>query len=97
MIVHITPQSLLRYNNSLEENNKHACYTEIIISYLFTYMINDDSEYEFEFNGEFNEKIIEKTTENIRDIFPNYFVMNYTVSKLDCKIIKQGITIDKKN
>ena len=95
MIVHINKDYLTRCDNTLED--KAAGYTEIIISYLLSYLLNDDTEYEFEFDFEFDEKVIEKTTQNVRAIFPEYFIMNYSVSKLDKSIYKQGITIDKKN
>jgi hypothetical protein len=75
MIVYINKEYLSRCNDTLED--KAAGYTEIIVSYLLSYMINDESEYEFIFYCEFDEKIIEKTTENIRLIFPEYFIMNY--------------------
>jgi len=68
MIVYINKDYLSRCDNTLED--KSAGYTEIIVSYLLSYMINDDSEYEFIFYSESNEKIIEKTTENIKLIFP---------------------------
>jgi hypothetical protein len=93
MIVYINKDYLSRCDNTLED--KSAGYTEIIVSYLLSYMINDDSEYEFIFYSESNEKIIEKTTENIRLIFPEYFIMNYSVSKLDKSIFEQGITMWK--
>jgi hypothetical protein len=93
MIVYINKDYLSRCDNTLED--KSAGYTEIIVSYLLSYMINDDSEYEFIFYCESDEKIIEKTTENIRLIFPEYFIMNYSVSKLDKSIFEQGITMWK--
>ena len=78
MIVYINKEYLSRCNDTLED--KAAGYTEIIVSYLLSYMINDDSEYEFIFYCEFDEKIIEKTTKNIQVIFPQYFIMNYSVT-----------------
>jgi hypothetical protein len=93
MIVYINKEYLSRCNDTLED--KAAGYTEIIVSYLLTYMINDDSEYEFIFYYESDEKIIEKTTDNIRIIFPEYCILKYAVSKLDKSIVEQGVTIWK--
>ena len=97
MIVHINTEYLLGFENTIEKEEevwKAARYTEIIVSYLLTYLLNDDSEFEFEFDNQYNEKVIEKTTQNIRDIFPEMFVMNYCVTKLDNTISKLGITVD---
>jgi len=98
MIVHINTEYLSRFENTIEEDiGKAAEYTEIIVSYLLSYLLNDDSEFEFEFDNQYNEKIIEKTTHNVRELFPKMFIMNYCVRKLDNTIYKLGITVDTKN
>ena len=98
MIVHINTEYLSRCEDSLEEDVVEGAtgYTEIIVSYLLSYLLNDDSEFEFEFENQYNEKIIEKTTQNIRELFPEMFIMNYCFRKLDNTIYKLGITVDTK-
>jgi len=95
MIVHIDTKYLLRCENTIEDHA--AGYTEIISSYLLSYLLNDDTEFEFEFNGQYNENIIELTTKNVRTIFPELFIMNYCVKDLNEKVINLGIIVDLKN
>jgi len=92
MIIHINKEYLLRCENTIQDHA--AGYTEIISSYLFTYLLNDDTEFEFEFDDQYNENIIELTTENIKAIFPNLFIMKHCVKDLNEKVINLGITID---
>jgi hypothetical protein len=95
MIIYVDREYLSRCDDTIED--KAAGYTEIIVSYLLSYLINDDSEYEFEFYSEYNDKIISLTTQNVRTLFPNIFIMNYCLRDNNEKIIRQGIIIDTKN
>jgi hypothetical protein len=94
MIVHINKEYLLRCENTIVDHA--AGYTEIISSYILSYLLNDDTEFEFEFDDQYNENIIELTTKNIRAIFPEFFIMNHCVKDLNEKVINLGITIDLK-
>ena len=95
MIIHINREYLLRCENTIKDHA--AGYTEIISSYILSYLLNDDTEFEFEFDDQYNENIIELTTKNIRAIFPELFIMQHCLKDLNEKVIKLGITIDLKN